>query len=131
MTTRSKKAALLAIKYMPIIGALVMIVHSGFLLIGIDLNLADNVATMQALPAFTLLLVSHAFGFCWVHKAFTIYDLLVSLCIDYNRDIGFTYALVEHRLFAFTTGIILFTILFIHRRAYNRMTCRYDKDIIE
>lgn len=123
MDAQSKRLALISIKYMPIIGAAVMVIHTGFLLCGIDLNLADNIATMQTLPAVTMLFVSHAFGFCWLHKSFTVYDLLVSLCIDYQREIGFASTMIEHRLGAFTTGIVLFTILFSHWRAYIRYCC--------
>lgn len=109
---KSKRAALVLLKYMPILMAALMTNHCFMaLFLDIDACLAEHTAAMSIMPAITLLVVSHAFGFCWLHKSFTIYVLLSSACMEYHREVGLGDTLTGHRMLFFVLGVLLFAIL--------------------
>ena len=83
------KLGLLAIKYIPIVMFLIMWIHTGLLIVGVNGPCADIIAGSAIIPSLLILAVSRLFRFCWLHKLFTMYSLSVDLCINYERLIGF------------------------------------------
>lgn len=123
------KIGLLSIKLIPVAMFLVMWIHTGFLLFNIKLPIADTIAGSALFPSILILCISRMLKFCWLHKSLTIYSLLVDLCINYQRYIGFKHFLFEHRLMYFIIGLSLFMCLILHLNKYFK-NCVKIKDII-
>lgn len=97
-----------------------MTIHCGLLLIGINLNLANFFAGGSIYTTALLLIMSYVFKFCWIHKAFIIYTLLIDICIQIQVYIGFGPLLIPARMAAFIIGVSLFTILGVHFKEYHQ-----------
>lgn len=127
---RSKRLALLSIKYLPIIMSGLMVNHVAWALLGIHINIAETVASLTIMPAIIILLVSHAFGFCWLHKQFTAYVLASSVTMDYCRYFGTDYA-TELRAVFLIWGTALFVLLAIKRKTFYQCRCDYDTESVK
>ena len=77
------KLGILAIKYIPIIMFLIMWIHTGLLIFGINGPCADTIAGSAIIPSILIFSMSHLFKFCYIHKLLTIYSLAVDLCINF------------------------------------------------
>ena len=77
------KFGILAIKYIPIIMFLIMWIHTGLLIFGINGPCADTIAGSAIIPSILIFSMSHLFKFCYIHKLLTIYSLVVDLCINF------------------------------------------------
>lgn len=66
-----------------------MWVHTILLNFGINLPFAETIMGCALLPSILILSFSNVFNFCYIHKAMTIYSLIVDLCINIERYIGF------------------------------------------
>lgn len=102
------KVGLLCIKYIPVLMFLVMWIHTGLLCLNVNIPIADTIAGSAIFPSILILSVSKMLRFCWLHKSLTIYSLVVDLCINYQRYIGFSSLLFFHRLMYFIIGSVLF-----------------------
>ncbi len=123
------KIGLLSIKLIPVAIFLVMWLHTGFLLFNIKLPIADTIAGSALFPSILILSISRMLKFCWLHKSLTIYSLLVDLCINYQRYIGFKHFLFYHRLMYFSIGCIIFICLMYNIKQYFK-GCVRIKDLI-
>lgn len=103
------KIGLLCIKYIPVLIFLIMWIHTGLLCLDINIPIADTIAGSAIFPSILILSVSKMLKFCWLHKSLTVYSLVVDLCINYQRYIGFGSFLFFHKLMYFSIGCILFT----------------------
>ena len=92
------KLGILAIKYIPIIMFLIMWIHTGLLIFGINGPCADTIAGSAIIPSILIFSISHLFKFCYIHKLLTIYSLTVDLCINFQRYVGFSYTLNIFRI---------------------------------
>lgn len=88
INNRKYKIALLAIKYIPVIIFLIMLIHTGLLIFNINDPFADTTAGSAIIPSLLILSISSLFKFCALHKSLTIYSLLVDLCINFQRYIS-------------------------------------------
>ena len=79
------KLGMLAIKYIPIIMFLIMWIHTGLLILGINGPCADVIAGSAMIPTILIFSMSNLFKFCYIHKLLTIYALAVDLCINFQR----------------------------------------------
>ena len=83
------KLGILTIKYIPVLMFLIMWLHTGLLIFGINGPCADTIAGSAIIPSILIFSMSHIFKFCYIHKLLTIYALVVYLCINFQRLIGF------------------------------------------
>ena len=114
------RLALLSIKYIPVLMFLIMWIHTGLLILEINLGVADTIAGCAIIPSILILSISRMLQFCNIHKLLTIYSLLIDLCINWNRYIGFGVLLSPMRIFFFTIGTLLLIKLLINFKKYNR-----------
>lgn len=117
------KLGMLAIKYIPIIMFLIMWIHTGLLILGIDGPCADVIAGSAIIPSILIFSMSNLFKFCYIHKLLTIYALVVDLCINFQRLIGFGYIVEELRTLMFIIGTILFFLLLFKFKKYRHNCC--------
>lgn len=61
------------------------------------------------------IIISLAYGFCWVHRAFITYGVLISFCIDFQRSFGFGVLRQPLHLQMVALGLLLFFV-FIKRK---------------
>lgn len=117
------KLGLLAIKYVPIVMFLIMWIHTGLLIVGVNGPCADTIAGSAIIPSLLILAISKLFKFCWLHKLFTMYSLSVDLCINYERLIGFGMLLQPIRSLFFIIGTFLFILLIVKFNKYRKKCC--------
>ena len=117
------KLGILAIKYIPIIMFLIMWIHTGLLIIGINGPCADTIAGSAIIPSILIFSMSNLFKFCYIHKLLTIYALAVDLCINFQRLIGFGCLVEEFRILIFIMGTILFFLLLLKFKKYRYKCC--------
>lgn len=117
------KLGLLAIKYIPIVMFLIMWIHTGLLIVGVNGPCADTIAGSAIIPSLLILAISRLFRFCWLHKLFTMYSLSVDLCINYERLIGFGMLLQPLRSLFFIIGTFLFILLIVKFNKYRKKCC--------
>lgn len=117
------KLGLLAIKYVPIVMFLIMWIHTGLLIVGVNGPCADTIAGSAIIPSLLILAISKLFRFCWLHKLFTMYSLSVDLCINYERLIGFGMLLQPLRSLFFIIGTFLFVLLIVKFNKYRKKCC--------
>lgn len=96
------------IKYIPVICALLLTLHVGLLLIGIQEAVTVGVAAV--LLVLLLVLLSIKFHFCILHKMLILYMAVCTLCICIQRMNGFEHQILKPvRLVLFALGIALLT----------------------
>ena len=117
------KLGMLAIKYIPVIMFLIMWIHTGLLILGINGPCADVIAGSAIIPSILIFSMSNLFKFCYIHKLLTIYALVVDLCINLQRLIGFGYLVEELRILMFIIGTILFFLLLLKFKKYRYKCC--------
>lgn len=117
------KFGILTIKYIPIIMFLIMWIHTGLLILGINGPCADTIAGSAIIPSILIFSMSHLFKFCYIHKLLTIYSLAVDLCINFQRYIGFRNIIEEMRFIMFILGTILFFLLLFKFKKYRYRCC--------
>ena len=117
------KLGMLAIKYIPVIMFLIMWIHTGLLILGINGPCADVIAGSAIIPSILIFSMFNLFKFCYIHKLLTMYALAVDLCINFQRLIGFGYLVEELRILMFIIGAILFFLLLLKFKKYRYKCC--------
>ena len=117
------KLGILAIKYIPITMFLIMWIHTGLLILGINGPCADTIAGSAIIPSILIFSMSHIFKFCYIHKLLTVYSLAIDLCINFQRYIGFGCTLNIVRTIMFIIGTILFFLLLVKFNKYRYRCC--------
>lgn len=107
----------IAVGVIPPFGSLVMLLHCILLVAGFQSTITQWVFDCSAFGFVAWILISLAFGFCWVHRAFISYGVFVTFCIDWQRTIGFGAMLHPLRWTAVIIGVTLF-VFFIRRQAW-------------
>lgn len=102
----------------PPVGSLVMLLHCCLLLSGYRFKMTEWIFDCSLLGAMAWFSLSFAMGFCWVHRAFITYGVLISFCIDFQRCFGFGVLLTPMRTLMVCLGVSLFA-FFIRRKAWN------------
>lgn len=82
---RSVHLAKLMVQFAPPVGAGLMMCHTASLLCGCVWTIASVIARSALLVFALMVVLSVAFGFCWIHRAFCTYNLLVNACIEYEK----------------------------------------------
>lgn len=102
----------------PPIGALIGLLHCSMLLGNYRFPMTEWLYDCSLLGAVSWFITSFAFGFCWIHRAFVSYGVLVSFCIDFQRTFGFGSLLFPARLSMVLLGVFLFA-MFFYRKAWQ------------
>ena len=123
MNCTDYKLGMLAIKYIPIVMFLIMWIHTGLLILGINGPCADVIAGSAIIPSILIFSMSNLFKFCYIYRLLTIYALAVDLCINFQRLIGFGYLVEELRILMFMIGTILFFLLLLKFKKYRYKCC--------
>ena len=109
---RSVRLAKLMVQFAPPVGAGLMMCHTAVLLMGYVWSVASVIARSALLVFALMVVLSVAFGFCWIHRAFCGYNLLVNACIEYEKLFGFGTLLTPARWFVLALGAVLFALYF-------------------
>lgn len=117
------KMSRLVIGLIPPIGALVMLAHCLLLMLGIKAKLTEWIFDCSLFGFIAWIIVSLAYGFCWVHRAFITYGVLISFCIDYQRTIGFGFMLQPMHVVTVALGSFLFAV-FVKKKAWQEFYIR-------
>ncbi len=120
-SAKFRKLARMLIGSVPGIATLTMTFHVGFLLLGYDYDLAENLFEYAFIWFLLLTILSISFEFCWVHRAFCAYNYLISQCIRFQDHIGFGEYLTPARWIAFLLGVFLIY-AFIRERCWHTFT---------
>lgn len=117
------KIGLIALKYIPVLMFVIMLMHTGFLIFGLNGPCADTIAGSAVIPSIIILAISNMFKFCYLHKLLTLYSLSIDLCINFQRYIGFGIYLHFVRYIMFIFGIIILCILIFKFNKYKTNCC--------
>lgn len=117
------KIGLIALKYIPVLMFIIMLIHTGFLIFDVNGPFADTIAGSAVIPSILILAISNMFKFCYLHKLLTLYSLSVDLCMNFQRYIGFGIYLNFARYIMFIFGIIILCILIFKFNKYKTNCC--------
>lgn len=113
----------LIVGIIPPIGAMVMLVHCTLLVFGFRCSLTEWIFDCSLFGFAAWIIVSLAYGFCWVHRAFITYGVMISFCIDFQRTVGFGSLREPMHLLMVALGVMLFA-FFIRKKAWNEFYVR-------
>ncbi len=105
---------------LPLLGTLFFVVHVALLVKGYDFELAYVACSYSFSGFLAWIVVSVAFQFNWMHRAFISYNYLVSFCIDFQREVGFGSWLMPARWFVLALGVIIIAD-FIRENGWRKM----------
>lgn len=121
--SRIWKMSRVVIGFIPPTGALVMLIHCLLLTVGINVRLTEWVFDCSLFGFVAWIIVSLAYGFCWVHRAFITYGVLISFCIDFQRTVGFGIMLQPMHVTMVVLGSFFFFV-FIKKKAWREFYVR-------
>ena len=105
-----------------------MWIHTILLNFGIDLPFAQPIMGCALLPSIWILSFSNVFNFCYIHKTMTIYSLIVDLCINIERYIGFGEWLDDLRMIVSLMGFGIFMLLLIHFNDFSEKCIKFTEN---
>lgn len=121
--SRIWKMSRLVIGLIPPVGSLVLLVHCLLLMAGIKVRLTEWIFDCSLSGFVAWIIVSLAYGFCWVHRAFITYGLMMAFCINFQRTVGFGSWLQPMHIAMITLGSFLF-LVFIRKKAWQEFYIR-------
>lgn len=123
---RARRISRFLIGFLPVFGAFWFIVNVFFQIAVGESLLLGLVFKHAFLWMILITALSIAYEFCWVHRAFVLYDYLISLSIEHNVEVGFDEWLYPIRILKISTGVLLFFI-FIHNHCWNEFFDKQQK----
>lgn len=106
------RLSIICLKYLPVLCAAIMVVHSSLSLFGHRYIFEPILASDSFFHYVMLIIFSRAFRFCWLHRAFITYNFAFSLLIDYNRTLGIREPYLTAIItLSILTGLALFAAL--------------------
>lgn len=108
---KEHRIMIMLLKYLPVFNALMMMLHCLTLLLGYDWHLAELTCGQCLTMSVLLFVFSSVFRFCWLHKAFILYTMLVQECIIIQDCFGFGKLLTPTRWLMLLIGLALFVVL--------------------
>ena len=115
---RARRLSRFLIGFLPVFGALWFIVNvTKQITIG-ESYLFGLVFKHAFMWMVLITILSIAYEFCWVHRAFVLYDYLISISIEHNIEVGFNEWLFPVRVTKIVIGLLLFFV-FIHNNCWH------------
>ena len=114
---RCRRVLKVLVGMLPVAGSFVMECHCGFLIIGWHFAFASMAFKLAVTWFMFLTICSAAFHFCWVHRAFCLFNYLVGACGDFDKYI---FDLGEYKPLAYIATFALGLFLFV---AFARHKC--------
>ena len=108
------KLCILSLKYVPIICVVLMLLHIIFSLLGFNLCISEM--SILTLCSIMVLVWTHCFKFCLIHKLYTIYVLVGLWLMSIHRFIGLGCLLGFFRISMLYLGFILLIVTSIKLR---------------
>ena len=108
------KLCILLLKYVPIVCVVLMLLHIIFSLLGFNLCISEM--SILTLGSIMVLVWTHCFKFCLLHKLYTIYVLIGLWLMSIHRFIGLGDLLEFFRISMLYLGFILLIVTSIKLR---------------
>ena len=115
---RARRLSRFLIGFLPVFGALWFIANVTMQITIGESYLFGLVFKHAFMWMLLITILSIAYEFCWVHRAFVLYDYLVSISIEHNIEVGFNEWLFPVRVTKIVIGLLLFFI-FIHNNCWH------------
>lgn len=123
------KLVITFLKYYVIIASIIMTIHCGLLIVGINLWFIDIIAGISLGGFIAIFITSYLLKMCNLFRMFLIHQFLVSSCISYNETIGFSDDVAFMlRSFMFIAGLFLIMKL-IDQNGFESDCGRLSKEI--
>ena len=115
---RARRLSQFLIGFLPVFGAVWFIANVTMQITIGESYLFGLVFKHAFMWMLLITILSIAYEFCWVHRAFVLYDYLVSISIEHNIEVGFDEWLFPIRVTKIVIGLLLFFV-FIHNNCWN------------
>lgn len=115
---RARRLSRFLIGFLPVFGALWFIANVTMQITIGESYLFGLVFKHAFMWMLLITILSIAYEFCWVHRAFVLYDYLVSISIEHNIEVGFDEWLFPVRVTKIVIGLLLFFV-FIHNNCWH------------
>ena len=115
---RARRLSRFLIGFLPVFGALWFIANVTMQITIGESYLFGLVFKHAFMWMLLITILSIAYEFCWVHRAFVLYDYLVSISIEHNIEVGFNEWLFPVRVTKIVIGLLLFFV-FIHNNCWH------------
>ena len=115
---RARRLSRFLIGFLPVFGALWFIANVSMQITIGESYLFGLVFKHAFMWMVLITILSIAYEFCWVHRAFVLYDYLVSISIEHNIEVGFNEWLFPVRVTKIVIGLLLF-LVFIHNNCWH------------
>lgn len=115
---RARRLSRFLIGFLPVFGALWFIANVTMQITIGESYLFGLVFKHAFMWMLLITILSIAYEFCWVHRAFVLYDYLVSISIEHQIEVGFNEWLFPLRVTKIVIGLLLFFV-FIHNNCWH------------
>ena len=115
---RARRLSRFLIGFLPVFGALWFIANVSMQITIGESYLFGLVFKHAFMWMLLITILSIAYEFCWVHRAFVLYDYLISISIEHNIEVGFNEWLFPVRVTKIIIGLLLFFV-FIHNNCWH------------
>lgn len=102
------------LRLFPVVCAMLLCVHCLLLFLGCAVPFIEWIYNTALLPFLLMMVASYALHFCVWHRLCIVYCYVVSVCISYQRHVGFGDMLQPMRLVVFVVGFIVVVAFVIH-----------------
>lgn len=115
---RARRLSRFLIGFLPVFGALWFIANVTMQITIGESYLFGLVFKHAFMWMLLITILSIAYEFCWVHRAFVLYDYLVSISIEHQIEVGFDEWLFPLRVTKIVIGLLLFFV-YIHNNCWH------------
>lgn len=123
---RARRLSRFLIGFLPVFGAFWFVVNVSWQIVGNESQLLGLVFKHAFLWMVLITILSIAYEFCWVHRAFVLYDYLISISIEHQIEVGFGELIHPIRIFKLAIGLMLF-FLFIKNNCWREFVKKQDQ----
>lgn len=109
--SKNERVCIILLKYVPIISAMMMLLHVILLLCGIKVCISQ--LTVLTLVTIMVIYWSYTLKFCIVHFCSSLYTILILWCCYIQAFIGFGNYLFLARFITLILGLMLLTSIII------------------
>lgn len=125
-TIRARRVSRFMIGALPVFGAFWFVVNVVMQITIGESWLLGLVFKHSFLWLVLITFLSIAYEFCWVHRAFVLYDYLISISIEHNVEVGFGEWLYPLRVVKIVVGLLLIFI-FVHNNCWREFIKKQEE----